>query len=164
MLNRVFFAPLGGATTLGNANWGLWRAQANGRRTMQLVGKTDLVVVCHQADRRAKKLLLAAGRHSLCAPVLGGRFASVAFRGQNVSQIAMRFGEAGLQADRHFEFVLRTIDGAGREQEQAEAVMGLCVSGIGSDCLLEVVRGLRVVAVRREQVGEIVMRLRVVGL
>jgi len=38
-LNRVFFAPLGGATTLGNANWGLWRAQANGYRTMQLVGK-----------------------------------------------------------------------------------------------------------------------------
>ena len=39
VLNRVFFAPLGGATTLGNANWGLWRAQANGWRTMQLVGK-----------------------------------------------------------------------------------------------------------------------------
>jgi hypothetical protein len=30
VLNRVFFAPLGGAATLGNANWGLWRAQANG--------------------------------------------------------------------------------------------------------------------------------------
>jgi Carboxypeptidase regulatory-like domain len=39
VLNRVFFAPLGGATTLGNPNWGLWRAQANGWRTMQLVGK-----------------------------------------------------------------------------------------------------------------------------
>jgi hypothetical protein len=39
VLNRVFFAPLGGATTLGNANWGLWRNQANGPRTMQLVGK-----------------------------------------------------------------------------------------------------------------------------
>jgi hypothetical protein len=38
-LNRVFFAPLGGATTIGNANYGLWRAQANGYRTMQLVGK-----------------------------------------------------------------------------------------------------------------------------
>ncbi|MEP6717426.1 MAG: carboxypeptidase regulatory-like domain-containing protein, partial [Terriglobia bacterium] len=38
VLNRVYFAPLGGATTLGNANWGLWRAQANGARTMQLVG------------------------------------------------------------------------------------------------------------------------------
>jgi hypothetical protein len=41
VLNRVFFAPLGGATTLGNANWGLWRAQANGWRTMQLVGKIN---------------------------------------------------------------------------------------------------------------------------
>jgi len=39
VLNRVFFAPLGGATTIGNANYGLWRAQANGWRTMQLVGK-----------------------------------------------------------------------------------------------------------------------------
>ena len=39
VLNRVFFAPLGGATTLGNPNWGLWRAQPNGWRTMQLVGK-----------------------------------------------------------------------------------------------------------------------------
>ena len=39
VLNRVYFGPLGGATTLGNANWGLWRAQANGARTMQLVGK-----------------------------------------------------------------------------------------------------------------------------
>lgn len=39
VLNRVFFAPLGGATSLGNANFGLWRAQANGYRTMQLVGK-----------------------------------------------------------------------------------------------------------------------------
>jgi hypothetical protein len=39
VLNRVFFAPLGGATTIGNANYGLWRAQANGYRTMQLVGK-----------------------------------------------------------------------------------------------------------------------------
>ena len=39
VLNRVFFGPLGGATTLGNANWGLWRAQANAPRTMQLVGK-----------------------------------------------------------------------------------------------------------------------------
>jgi hypothetical protein len=37
--NRVFFAPLGGATTIGNPNWGLWRNQANGWRTMQLVGK-----------------------------------------------------------------------------------------------------------------------------
>jgi hypothetical protein len=41
VLNRVFFAPLGGATTLGNANWGLWRNQANGWRTMQLVGKLN---------------------------------------------------------------------------------------------------------------------------
>lgn len=39
VLNRVYFGPLGGATTLGNPNWGLWRAQANGARTMQLVGK-----------------------------------------------------------------------------------------------------------------------------
>ena len=39
VLNRVFFAPLGGATSLGNTNFGLWRAQANGYRTMQLVGK-----------------------------------------------------------------------------------------------------------------------------
>ena len=38
-LNRVFFGPLGGATTIGNANYGLWRTQANGYRTMQLVGK-----------------------------------------------------------------------------------------------------------------------------
>jgi len=41
VLNRVFFAPLGGATSIGNANWGLWRAQANGYRTMQLVGKLN---------------------------------------------------------------------------------------------------------------------------
>jgi hypothetical protein len=41
VLNRVFFAPLGGATTLGNANWGLWRSQANGARTMQLVAKIN---------------------------------------------------------------------------------------------------------------------------
>ncbi|HTS25974.1 MAG TPA: TonB-dependent receptor [Bryobacteraceae bacterium] len=38
-LNRVFFGPLGGATTLGNPNFGLWRAQVNGWRTMQLVAK-----------------------------------------------------------------------------------------------------------------------------
>jgi hypothetical protein len=38
-LNRVFFGPIVGATALGNANFGLWRAQVNGWRTMQLVAK-----------------------------------------------------------------------------------------------------------------------------
>lgn len=37
--NRVYFGPLGGGTTLGNANFGLWRTQANAPRNVQLVGK-----------------------------------------------------------------------------------------------------------------------------
>jgi Carboxypeptidase regulatory-like domain len=41
VLNRVFFGPIGGATTLGSATWGEWRAQANGWRTMQLVAKLN---------------------------------------------------------------------------------------------------------------------------
>ena len=36
IFNRVAFAPLGGATTLGNANWGKWQAQGNSPRQMQL--------------------------------------------------------------------------------------------------------------------------------
>ena len=60
--------------------------------------------------------------------------------------------------------MLRTIDGAGYEQEQAEAVMGLWVIGIGSDGLLEVVCSLGVVAARGEQVGQIVMGFRMIGL
>jgi hypothetical protein len=36
----------------------------------------------------------------LHAPVLSGRFASAAFRGRNVGQIAVRFCEAGFQTDR----------------------------------------------------------------
>lgn len=39
VLNRVAFGPLGGATTLTNANWGKWGAQANSPRRIQLVGK-----------------------------------------------------------------------------------------------------------------------------
>jgi hypothetical protein len=37
VLNRVAFGPLGGATTLTNANWGKWGAQSNSPRRMQLV-------------------------------------------------------------------------------------------------------------------------------
>lgn len=39
LLNRVQFGPLGGATTLGNANFGKWQSQANSPRRLQLVGK-----------------------------------------------------------------------------------------------------------------------------
>ena len=39
VLNRTWFGPLGGATTLGNANWGKWQAQANSPRQMQLAAK-----------------------------------------------------------------------------------------------------------------------------
>jgi len=39
-LNRTYFAPLGGALTIGNPNYGKWQTQANGTgRTMQLVAK-----------------------------------------------------------------------------------------------------------------------------
>ena len=36
VFNRVAFGPLGGATSLGNPNWGKWQSQANGARVMQL--------------------------------------------------------------------------------------------------------------------------------
>jgi len=39
ILNRTWFGPLGGATSLGNPNWGKWQAQANSARQMQLVAK-----------------------------------------------------------------------------------------------------------------------------
>jgi len=39
VLNRVAFGPLSGATTLTNANWGKWGAQANNARRMQLVAR-----------------------------------------------------------------------------------------------------------------------------
>jgi len=39
VLNRTWFGPLGGATTLGNPNWGKWQAQTNSARQMQLVAK-----------------------------------------------------------------------------------------------------------------------------
>jgi hypothetical protein len=39
ILNRVWFGPLGGATTLGNPNWGKWQSQTNAARQMQLVAK-----------------------------------------------------------------------------------------------------------------------------
>jgi hypothetical protein len=38
-LNRTWFGPLGGATTLGNPNWGKWQAQTNSARQMQLAAK-----------------------------------------------------------------------------------------------------------------------------
>jgi len=39
ILNRTWFGPLGGATTLGNPNWGKWQAQVNSARQMQLAAK-----------------------------------------------------------------------------------------------------------------------------
>jgi hypothetical protein len=39
VLNRVQFGALGGGTTIGNANFGKWQAQANSPRRMQLVAK-----------------------------------------------------------------------------------------------------------------------------
>jgi hypothetical protein len=39
IFNRVQFGPLGGATTLGNANFGKWQSQSNAPRRLQLVGK-----------------------------------------------------------------------------------------------------------------------------
>ncbi len=39
ILNRTWFGPLGGATTLGNPNFGKWQAQVNSPRQMQLVAK-----------------------------------------------------------------------------------------------------------------------------
>jgi hypothetical protein len=39
VLNRTAFGPLGGATSIGNANFGKWQAQANTQRRMQLVAR-----------------------------------------------------------------------------------------------------------------------------
>lgn len=39
VLNRTWFGPLGGATTLGNPNWGKWQSQVNSPRQMQLAAK-----------------------------------------------------------------------------------------------------------------------------
>ncbi len=39
ILNRTSFGPLGGATSLGNPNWGKWQSQVNSPRQMQLVAK-----------------------------------------------------------------------------------------------------------------------------
>jgi len=39
VLNRVAFGPLGGATSIGNANFGKWQSQSNSQRRMQLVAK-----------------------------------------------------------------------------------------------------------------------------
>lgn len=39
ILNRTWFGPIGGATTLGNPNWGKWQAQVNSPRQMQLAAK-----------------------------------------------------------------------------------------------------------------------------
>jgi hypothetical protein len=39
ILNRTWFGPISGATTLGNPNWGKWQAQANSPRQMQLAAK-----------------------------------------------------------------------------------------------------------------------------
>ncbi|MGO9261852.1 MAG: TonB-dependent receptor domain-containing protein [Bryobacteraceae bacterium] len=39
MLNRTWFGPLGGATTIGNPNWGKWQAQTNSARQMQLAAR-----------------------------------------------------------------------------------------------------------------------------
>ena len=39
IFNRVQFGPLGGGTTIGNANFGKWESQANSPRRMQLVAK-----------------------------------------------------------------------------------------------------------------------------
>jgi hypothetical protein len=39
ILNRTWFGPLGGATTLGNPNWGKWQAQVNSARQMQLAAR-----------------------------------------------------------------------------------------------------------------------------
>jgi len=39
VFNRVWFGPLGGATSLGNPNWGKWQSQVNTPRVMQLTGR-----------------------------------------------------------------------------------------------------------------------------
>jgi hypothetical protein len=39
VLNRVAFGPLGGATSLGNANWGKWQSQVNTPRVLQLAAR-----------------------------------------------------------------------------------------------------------------------------
>ena len=36
LLNRTQFEPLSGGATLQNNNWGLWRAQANSQRRVQV--------------------------------------------------------------------------------------------------------------------------------
>jgi len=41
IFNRTWFGPLGGATTLGNPNWGKWQSQTNSARQMQLVAKLN---------------------------------------------------------------------------------------------------------------------------
>jgi hypothetical protein len=39
VLNRTWFGPISGGTTLGNPNWGKWQAQTNSPRQMQLAAK-----------------------------------------------------------------------------------------------------------------------------
>jgi hypothetical protein len=39
IMNRTAFGPIGGATTLGNPNWGKWQAQVNSPRQMQLAAR-----------------------------------------------------------------------------------------------------------------------------
>ena len=88
----------------------------------------------------------------LSQAILRSRFAGAALRGQNVGQVTVRFGEGGLEPERRFYFVLRAINGAGREQQKAEAIVGFGVTGIGRDRLLKVVCALRVIAARGQEI------------
>ena len=48
LLNRTQFEPLSGGATLQNNNWGLWRAQANSQRRVQVSLKLYLVILSAQ--------------------------------------------------------------------------------------------------------------------
>src|SRR5256885_8407459 len=57
-------------------------------------------------------------------PVLGGRVAGASFRGQNVPQVPVRFGEAGFEADRSFDFLLGAIET--RSEEHTSELQSPC--------------------------------------
>jgi hypothetical protein len=66
VLNRVAFGPLGGATTLTNANWGQVAVPIEYATPHAVGGETDLVVVCEGCARavRAASLHASFGQES----------------------------------------------------------------------------------------------------
>ena len=112
-----------------------------------------------QAAMRLREIRFQPDGHA----VFVSRLVGVSLWGQNVSKVAMSLGIVRVNRDGSPQLGHRPIVGMSRRQDLSIAMVSLGILGVEGDRSLEVVPSLGIVAVSRQYVAEVIVRVGKVG-